>query len=67
MALLGRGGLLLRVLVKVFAAFWAAEKTEEKKLPVDAWLPEVVRDAGTLPSSLIGVSGADIAFDNLLG
>ena len=42
--------------------FWAAEKTEEKKPPPgEPWEP------GVRTSSCMGVNGADIALDNLLG
>lgn len=47
------------LLLKVFAAFCAAENTLEKK-PV--WLFGVVD-----PFSGVGVNGADVMFDNLLG
>lgn len=47
--------------VRVFAAFCAAEKTDEKK-PVCCELPGV-----TDPFSGVGVRGADVIFDSLLG
>ena len=56
-------------LVSVVAAFCAATKTDEKK-PLELftdWLPDGVRDPVFLPSSIVGVSGVDIIFDNLLG
>lgn len=46
------------LLLSVLAAFCAAEKTEEKNPPV----PGVVE-----PFSGVGVKGADVMFDNLLG
>jgi hypothetical protein len=46
------------LLLRVFAAFCAAEKTVEKKPPD----PGVVE-----PFSGVGVRGADVIFDNLLG
>lgn len=49
------------LLVKVFAAFCAAEKTDEKK-PVCCVFPGV-----TDPFSGVGVRGADVIFDSLLG
>jgi hypothetical protein len=49
------------LLVRVFAAFCAAEKTDEKK-PVCCVFPGV-----TDPFSGVGVRGADVIFDNLLG
>jgi hypothetical protein len=47
------------LLLKVFAAFCAAEKTLEKKPP---WGLGVIE-----PFSGVGVSGAEVMFDNLLG
>lgn len=47
--------------VRVFAAFCAAEKTDEKK-PVCCEFPGV-----TEPFSGVGVRGADVIFDSLLG
>ncbi len=52
--------------MSVLAAFWAATNTDEKN-PVAAALPEVFRDPVGFVSSAIGVRGADIALDNLLG
>jgi hypothetical protein len=46
------------LLLSVLAAFWAAEKTDEKKPPP----PGVVE-----PFSGVGVKGADMIFDSLLG
>jgi hypothetical protein len=53
------------VVLRVLAAFWAAEKTEEKK-PLGDWGGPAV-PPGVLTSSSVGVNGADIEFDNLLG
>lgn len=55
----GKVGLML--LVRVFAAFCAAENTDEKK-PVCCVFPGV-----TEPFSGVGVRGADVMFDSLLG
>lgn len=49
------------LLVRVFAAFCAAEKTDEKK-PVCCGFPGV-----TDPFSGVGVRGADVMFESLLG
>jgi len=46
------------LLVRVLAAFCAAEKTDEKK-PLD--------EGVVVPFSGVGVNGADIMLDNLLG
>jgi hypothetical protein len=54
----GATGVLAMLLLKVFAAFCAAEKTEEKNPPE----PGVVE-----PFSGVGVKGADVILDNLLG
>ena len=51
----------------VFAVFWAALKTVEKKPDSGIGLPEeVLLDAGVLTSSR-GVSGGDAAYESLLG
>lgn len=55
------GRVVLMLLVRVFAAFCAAEKTDEKK-PVCCEFPGV-----TDPFSGVGVRGADVIFDSLLG
>jgi hypothetical protein len=52
---------VLILFVSVFAAFCAAEKTDEKK-PVCCAFPGV-----TDPFSGVGVRGADVIFDSLLG
>ncbi len=56
------------VLLRVFAAFCAADITEEKKPPGPPGEPPVpgVRKPGTFDSSMVGVKGAEIAWDNLL-
>jgi hypothetical protein len=51
--------------LKVLAAFCAAENTDEKKPLGDCPGPTV--PPGVLASSSVGVSGADIEFDSLLG
>jgi hypothetical protein len=48
------------VLVKVFAAFCAADSTDPKK-PDDGF------NGVGVPSSRVGVSGAEAIVDNLLG
>lgn len=56
----GATEVLAMLLLSVFAAFCAAEKTLEKKPP---WLGFGVVD----PFSRVGVRGTDVIFDNLLG
>lgn len=56
------GRVVLMLLVNVFAAFWAAEKTEEKKPVCWALVPGVID-----PFSGVGVRGAEVMFDSLLG
>ena len=53
------------VVLKVFAAFWAAEKTDEKK-PLGDWGGYAV-PPGVFASSMCGVSGAVMEFESLLG
>lgn len=54
----GATEVLVMLLLKVFAAFCAAENTVEKKPP----------DPGVIePFSGVGVKGADVILDNLLG
>ena len=56
------------VLLRVVAAFWAATNTDEKNPPLFTKLPEELREpAGVLDSSIVGVRGADIEFESLLG
>ena len=57
--------LFAMVVLRVLAAFWAAEKTEEKK-PLGDWGGPAV-PPGVFTSSSVGVSGADMELDNLLG
>ena len=55
-----------RVLDIVLAAFWATLKTEEKNPPLEVVeAPEALRDP--LASSRVGVKGADIVCESLLG
>jgi hypothetical protein len=56
--LFGATVVLAMLVLRVFAAFWAAEKTDEKNPPALG----VVE-----PFSGVGVNGADVIFDNLLG
>lgn len=56
----GATDVLAMLLLRVFAAFCAAEKTLEKKPPVFGF--GVVE-----PFSRVGVRGADVMFDSLLG
>ena len=58
---------VLSVLVMVFAAFCAAETHVAKKPLVEVGLLGSDLKEADLASSIVGVSGADIAFDNLLG
>lgn len=59
---------VFKLLVKVVAAFWAAEKTEEKNPPPPrVEVPDAVLEPGVFASSIVGVNGAEIALDNLLG
>jgi hypothetical protein len=53
------------VVLNVVAAFWAAENTEEKK-PLGDWEATAV-PPGVLTSSIVGVNGAEIEFESLLG
>lgn len=53
------------VVLRVLAAFWAAENTEEKK-PLGDWGGPAV-PPGVFTSSKVGVNGADMELDNLLG
>jgi hypothetical protein len=50
------------VLLRVFAVFWTAENMVEKK--VAAWLPG---ETGPGPFSGVGVRGADVVLESLLG
>ena len=64
---LGRVGLFPKVLVIVFAVFWAALSTEEKNPPRAIGLFEDdFPDPGVLPSSS-GVRGGVASWDSLLG
>lgn len=58
---------VLSVLVMVFAAFCAAETKVAKKPPPEVALLGSDLDEADFASSIVGVSGADIAFDSLLG
>lgn len=64
----GLGGLLAIVFVNCVVMFCAAVKTDEKKPPPpgEPWLPDK-RPLDDLDSSGIGVKGAEMALDSLLG
>lgn len=52
--------------LKVFAAFWAADKTEEKKPVEGVFEPGFPEGLGDDPSG-VGVGGANVVLDSLLG
>ena len=53
------------LVLNVFAAFWAADNTEEKK-PVEGVFGPVFPGLGEEPSG-VGVGGANVVLDSLLG